>query len=396
MFAKLVTNVSGSISANVFFNTLINVITGSITSNTQLDPVTFIPAASYIVNTVPSNWTVVDSQANSSGTNWILPGCAPVVIASPWSDAANTLTQQKFLYVGPTNSVNTNLIIQSWPMEYYVSNSTGKFYYNSYNSNSNPATSLSTNTTSRSNTDIISFTTPNLSTNGTITIVSASPAHLLVVNYSSLTGAFNNYFFLSEYSRDDPWNTVGNGYPSWFFESNSNTSGWAASTTTAINAGGLTRTFNTLTNQENSWTPMWTGGATGTGNWGLSSRAVPYGQFGISLLNTGAYLPRGLSSAGQNQHFNGNQILAKDLNKQPAALLSEIRLINLAQGGVFNSNTMFAGGSVSAVNPYVYLFRSQYNTLDEFSVGSNTYMNLIMNTGTIGTTNASCVLVLEK
>ena len=395
MFAKLVTNASPTVSANVYFNTIVDVITGVITSNTQLNVSTFIPAASYIINTDPPGWTEVDSQANSAGTNWVLSGCAPVVIAAPWTDAANVQTQQKFLYLAATNSTNSNIIIQTWPIDYYVSNTSGKFYYNAFNSNSNPSTSLLVNNTNRANTDLVSFMSGAVSQNGFTTIISASQAHLLVATYTNLTSPFlNNYFFCSEYSRDDPWNTVGNGYPSWFIDVSSNNNGWASSTTTNVNIGYIARTINTATGTDNSWTPSWT--ATTGGNWGLASRAIPFGQAGISPIATGTFLPRGLSSAGQAGFFSGNQILARDSNKNSSGLVSELRLINLAQGTSFNSNTMFAGGSVSAINPYVYLFRSQYSTLDELLLGSNTYMNLIMNTNLAGQTNASSVLVLER
>ena len=395
MFAKLVTTASNTVSANVFFNTLINVITGSITSNSQLDTSTFIQGASYIVNTTPSGWSLVDSQANSPGTSWVLPGCAPVVVAAPWTDASNTQTQQKFLYLAATNFNNNNIIVTGVPIDYYSSNSSGKYYYNALNSNASPSSTLLANTTTRTQYDVVSFMSPPSSTNGFVTIVSATSAHLLIATYTGyLQNGFNNYYFLSEYSRDDPWNTIGNGYPSWFVDVCSNNQGWASLTTSNVNIGYTCRTLNTATNVDLNWAPMWNA-ATG-GNWGLASRAVPYGQMGISQVATGTFLPRGLSSAGQGQHFIGNQTLVRDVNKNASGLLSEIRLIPLSQGTSFGSNTMFAGGSVSAVNQSVYLFRSQYNTFDELLVGSNTYMNLIMNMNLPGTTNASCVLVLEK
>lgn len=395
MFAKLVTNTSPFISANVYFNTLINVITGSITSNTQLDATTFIPAASFIINTVPSGWTTVDSAANGVGTVPVLPGCPPVVIAAPWTDAANPATQQKYLYLAATNSTNSNIIIQSWPMDAYVSNSSGKFFFGAFNANANPSTSLLANTTNRTTTDVVSFMSSAVSQNGFTTIISSSQAHLLVATYTNYsTNFFNNYFLCSEYSRDDPWNTVGSGYPSWFIDVGSNNNGWAASTVTNVTIGHVARTINTVTGLDNLWTPSWT--VTTGGNWGLASRAIPYGQAGISPIATGTFLPRGLSSAGQAGFFLGNQILARDANRNVSGLISEIRLINLAQGLTFNSNTMFAGGSVSAVNPYIFLFKSQYNTLDELLIGSNTYMNLVMNTNSPGSSNASSILVLER
>lgn len=437
MFAKLVTAKSATVSANVFYNTLIGVITGTVTTSTQLDPTTFNQASSYIINIAPTNWTVNDPSANLAGMVAPLPGANMQVLFSPMSDDP---TRGKYLLLSPVYSTNNVFNIATVPSEGY-SNTTKSFsnsYHNAYNiattnvyTNSEKSAGAAFNNLTSNNstgnrfaTDLVSYMSSQYTSNGIVAIVSASNTHLLVATYKSDTGllqggtatGFNNYFHISEYSRDDPWNTVGNGYPSWFFEGCSNNFGYTNTSITPgtnIATGALCRIINTGSGNDIKWVDMNTVGNFANGSdWGIVSRNIPYGamttvplpsnyaNFSYAFTN---FIPRGLNSVGTSQLNIGNYITGRDSNRNPAAVVSELRLVGVHNGNgapaysgfSLTQNTMFAGGSISSVAPYLYSFKSQYNNFDEISFGGNTYMNIIVNNGLPGTTNASCILVRE-
>lgn len=437
MFAKLVTAKSATVSANVFYNTLIGVITGTVTSNSQLDPTTFNQGSSYIVTVNPTNWTVNDPSANLAGMVAALPGANMQVLFSPMSDDP---TRGKYLLLSPVYSTNNVFNIATIPAEGY-SNTTKTFsnsYHNAYNvssvnvySNQFKAAGASANDLTANNgtgnrfaTDLVSYMSSQYTSNGIVVIVSASNTHLFVATYKTDTGllqggaatGFNNYFHLSEYTRDDPWNTVGNGYPSWFFEGCSNNHGYgntASSTSTVSAYGALCRIINTSNGNDIKWVDMNTTGNFANGSdWGIVARNIPYGAMNVVPPTSGysnftfsynSFIPRGLNSVGTGQLNIGNYAIGRDQSRNIASSVSELRLIGVHNGNTSSTfsgfsltqNTMFAGGSVSSVAPYLYAFKSGYNNFDEITFGGNTYMNLIVNNGLPGTTNASSILVRE-
>lgn len=390
MFARLVTTAQSSVSANVFFNTIVGLVSNTITSTSQLDPSTFNTAACSIVTTVPAGWSVIDPVANSTP---ILSGCYPVVIRAPWTDSADN---HKYIFMGQTNSTNSVFSIVATPMEGW--SNTAKTAANSYIA---PALIFNNNSTYIKRWhDVVSPMTSGVTYNGTTTIVSASQAHLLVASYLNLTGtSFNNYFHVSEYSRDDPWNTVSNGYPSWFAEGNSNTAGDpqgipSAGTATGTSNGVLMRVYNTATNEDRTMVAFANNTAFKAYSWGIIPRYTPHSFAGI--------IPQiaGLGFCAHANTFLGNQNYNRDSSKNAAASMSELRVV-FGGGhlggvlGVLSSNSLFAGGSINSVAPYVYAFKSQWQSLDEVDYGGYRYMNLILNTGSAGTTAASTVLVKE-
>lgn len=401
MFAKLVTKIAPNtfnVSANVYYNTLIGVITGSITSNTQLNSNVFEQAASFITTTVPSGWSINDSQANTPGYFSILPGANIFVISAPWTDSANNA---KYVWIAPKNSSNTTLAVVGMPMEGW--NSTTKTIGNTFFAQAGLLT-LQANSTTTGNSftslyyNLVSpMSVPVTANSGTVTIISASQAHLFVASYQGQLGTtFNNYWYLSEYTRDDPWSTVENNYPSWFFEGNANnTGGWSSLQT----SGHLARIFNTATGIDNSWVSMSSAGSAAAYDWGIASRMVPYGTSSAGILTAGVfpYVVRGIGAAGLGQVFQGNYAFARDINRNVAGSVSEMRVVSVGLGSanIVPGATMFAGGSINAVAPFIYLTRSQYQNLDELDFGDGRYMNLIVNNGIAGQTNASNILVRE-
>lgn len=384
MYAKLVTNASVNVSANVFFNNLIGVITGTITSNSGLDATTFNQAASQVNTTVSAGWTNIDPQANTPANTYILSGCAPVVIQAPWTDSGSNY---KTLWIGQINSVNSTFNIVALPAENW--SNTTKTSTNIYLA-PNTVFSAGANNSSfaRNWFDVISPMSSTYTQQGTVTIVSASQAHLFVASYQNLTGTnFNNYFYVSEYSRDDPWSTVSNGYPSWMAEGTSNNNGVYVATATQQSMGVLPRILNTVTGSDANMVPMAT--STSLNNWGVSTRFWPW-------VTTPAFRPYGLGYAATSNTFIGNQNYYRDSGKNAASTISEMRVSSVAQGTTLTSNTMFAGGSINAVAPYVYAFRSQWLSLDEVDYSGARYVNLILNTSAVGQTNASCILIKEN
>lgn len=418
MFAKLVTVANNSYSANVFFNTIVGVITGSITANTQLDPTIFNQNASKIITTVAPGWQVVDDQANLVNYSTILPGRTPVVIAAPWTDSP---TNYKYLWLTPYHNSNAVYNIVALPTESWSNTSktfgvSGTIVSNvavaSNYSQNNVSFGANNSTFRRGWNDIISPMGTDLITNGTTTIISCSQSHLLVASYKNLLGAFNNYFFLSEYSRDDPWNTVGNGYPSWYCEGGSNTAGIVLNTQSGSPAslqahgGAVARVYNVVGNFDNyfanTFMALSNTSATFSSNWGITPRFINYTGFSTTVEGvTRAFLPRGLAQSGIASFYLGNNNNARDINKNPAFAISELRLTPLNQyntavaGGISDANTVWLGGSISSKSPYVYFFKSQYQTFDEINFGGYDWMNLVLNAAAAGTTNASCVIVKE-
>lgn len=440
MFAKLVTAKSATVSANVFYSTLIGVITGTVTSNTQLDPTTFSQASSYIINIAPTNWTVNDPSANLAGMVAPLPGANMQVLFSPMSDDS---TRGKYLLLSPVVTSNGVFNIFTMPSEGY-SNTTKTFsnsYFNAYNIagvNVYTAAALTSTNSSENKfaTDLISHIGSQYTSNGIVTIVSASNTHLFVANYKTDTGllqggttsGFHNYFHLSEYSRDDPWNTVGNGYPSWFWEGCTNTTAYGNSSIAAavspFNAAGgawgaICRILNTSNGNDIKWLDMNTVGHYANGcDWGIVPRNIPYGQTAVVpggylpaftqlprvFSSAGNYFaPRGLNLVGTSAYNIGNYAVGRDQSRNIASSVSELRLIGVHNGNTapiysglsLTQNTMFSGGSISSVSPYIYAFASTYNNFDEITFGGNTYMNIIVNTNLPRTSNASNILVRE-
>ena len=433
MFAKLVTTASATTSANVFYNTLVNIITGTFTSNTQLDPTTFNQSSSYIINVNPTNWTVNDPSANLAGIVSTLPGANAYVISSPHSDNPNAA---KYLLLSATSAVNTMFNIVAIPMEGYanttkVTSNVYPFYQytgNTYVSTAGGPFRNNQSALDRFAYDLVSPLTSQYTANGIVCIVSASNTHLFVATYKNTIGtlqsgtatAFNNYFYLSEYSRDDPWNTVGNGYPSWFFEGASNTFGAyinaSISSITSYNNthfGAICRILNTGGGNDINWLDMNTGATvTNTSDWGIATRnhifyatnspfsMVPnYGYTG-QYLN---YIPRGLAIAGTTQYNFTHYWGTRDASLNQASPVSELRLVGVNNGAAATSysgkslqaNNMFAGGSISNVSPYLYATKTGYNSFDEVSFNGNTFMHLILNSGLPGQQNASCILIRE-
>ena len=256
--------------------------------------------------------------------------------------------------------------------------------------------------------DFVSPLANNKISTGVVTIISASQAHLFVASYYNITNPiFNNYFFLTEFSRDDPWNIVSNGYPAWLWEGAANTSGIYNANTFASNGhtGAIARLYSPAANSDisfsnNLMSAVAGGFAPSSGNWGLTTRYINWGQAGLTPEGTARpFLPRGLTTVGTSSFFTGNQSLNRDVLKNPAYSIAELRLTPIMQdatNSTWNSNNFFIGGGITTVNPYIYAFTSGFKTFDEINFGGQTYMSLIVNTASPGSSNSSNILIRES
>jgi len=460
MFARLVFQPPTSVGyAQTYINTVLSVITGAITSNTQLDPAAFNRSASIINTTTPSGWYLVDASANLVGNTVSTGVHPPTVIASNLTDDP---TRAKTLWINSGISSNTFVDFLAVPMEGW--NSATKTVGNSYfitqfltqTGNTQSAILNGSNAYARaySLATHYNYATSSLTgVGGFITIISSSNAHLLVANYiGSRPPTFNNYFFVTEYSRDDPWNTPANGYPSWLWEGAcvapspstgaflggafaNNTSPGYGSYVFHQHFGALCRIYNTSAATDQSWVPMYDHASVNSGNsgtpverissgfgfgqWGITTRYMNWSNFwGAAVaqgtapdINAGgrtadsatlgypAPVSRGLAQVGNKYNFTGNYNIQRDINKNPAFSVAELRVspwnYSTSSPGI-NGNTIFNGGSITAVNQYLYAFKAGYNSLDEISFGGNTYINLILNQAPSGNVMSSNILVLER
>lgn len=368
MYAKIVTKAT-TFSANVYFNTLLDVITGVITSTSSLDSGLFDAASSSIISTVPTTWSTYDSAANTS--TLILSGCMPRVIRSAWSDSASNY---KYVHVGQINSTNTNPVIE------FIH---GEDWNSTTNSGTNLVAVPTTATTSATRWfRSINQTNPS---SGFVTIVSASDTHLFVWNSSNLTGAYNGYYFLSEFTRDDAFNTVSNGYPSWFAEGGTyDATDFMGSAITASHQGTITRIYDPGTNTDSNHRQC----ADGTGsNWGIVTRLTNFKNTALTSTTRSG----GLASVGSSNYFGYNSSFYRDSSKNPSIPLAELRIVTLNNP----TYTPIAYGSVSQKSPYIYATKSGWQSLDEIDIGGYRYTNLICNSYTAAQANASTILVKQ-
>ncbi len=350
MYAKLVTKAT-TVSANVYYNTLMDVITGVITSSSSLDSGLFDTSSSNIINTVPTTWSTFDSAANTGAV--ILSGCMPRVIRSPWSDSASNY---KYVHTQQVNSTNTTILIDFLHAE-------------GWNSTTNTGNNILFAPRTASATTYFWYNPINLTnpTAGFVTIVSASDTHLFVWTSQDLIGTFGGYNFLSEYTRDDPYNTVSNGYPSWFMEGGNKIAPGYSGNTTSSHSGTITRVYNPATNSDNNHRSMMD---TGIYRWGMLTPLHRIDQ----VTGGPAQIAGGLATVGSSNYFYYNNQYFRDANKNPAIPLAEIRIATID-----NNQAACAYGSVSQKSPYIYVTKSGWQSLDEIDIGGYRYTNLQCN-----------------
>jgi len=345
-----------------------DVITGAITSNSQLDGVLFNQSSSVINTNVASNWSNYDTSANATSTNYILSGCAPRVIRAQVSDDA---TRYKYLWTGQVyGSSNTYNHVYAIPAEGW--NTSTKSGNNIYTTP--PSTTQSTPVW---NSLIQPDTTAG--SGGTVTIISASQSHLFV-SYTKIGTNYNqNYFLCSEFTRDDPWNTVSNGYPSWFtIGQNSN---YQSTDIGGASCGTITRGLLSQTGADSNHINMGTTSA---------SYITPMTRYYAYNQTWSSYYPFGLAGATVYPMFNAAaNYWTRDSSKNTAIPLAEFKLVQTVVNTPSNIG-LFAGGSITNKAPYIYGTRYDlFNNLDEIVIGGYTYTAIRLYSG-------NCLILVKQ
>lgn len=317
---------------NAFLGDIIGMLNGTITSTAGLTAGNF-QGTPKLVTTVAPGWATTDAAAGTVAFTH-----TPVVIRSPYSDDG---TKYKNIYVSALSAT-----------------SIGLRGYETWNSSTHVGT----------NPHVLPVVSGKASCDlgaGYWLVISASASHLFVAVYPNSTfGNSPQTYFVTEYGRDDPWNTVANGYPSWI----STGSYGAPTVSTAFMSHS--RFYNTNTAAD-VVSITW-GSASGSN----PAKIVPYcSAYGGDILNAGLEFA---CVAGTNPGSSNN---GADSAKVTGYTLNPFRLQSwnpVTYGVQF-------WGSITAKAPYLFGFRGVWASGDEVDVGATRY--LICNLGGVASTS---------
>jgi len=417
MYAKLVTragaptlgyaNSTTNAIANVavWFNTVIDVITGTVSNVSSVNSTIFDTGLCEIISNVATGWSVYDNTASNS-VFVSTPAAPPVIIRAPYTDNASAY---KYLWVAVpanTSQINTN----SGPMLRWIP-------MEDWNPSTNVATNALISISNVANVSGISVFTnfydcpgyspmgslSSVANNGFTTIISASQSHLYVWTchdqFGANTSTFLGNFLVSEYSRDDPWNTPENGFPSWGMWVSRGTGHTAAS-----DSGTVIRILNPNTGQNSTHVAPYTTYSHQSYNYSLKGRLSYYG--GLSNTTgqpevTSNNAPGSFGRMGTNLNYPPNLLNVRNSSNNVAFAISDIRVtptIGLSESntGLHYGIAPVAYGSITAKSPYIYLFETQYSNMDEFSIDGTTYVNLLTSNNNLVTNTAFCTTIIVK
>jgi hypothetical protein len=322
MLAQLI--FSGTINLAQVHGDIIGILTGAITDPDDLSA-SFNAGASSIVSDVEAGWELYDSAAGS-----VANSVTPKVIRSPWSDDGS---KYKNMYIASISS--TQLVFNGYET-WDAATHTG-----TYPMRSSPSAG------SWQTLDLTSATYAS----GKL-IISAGPNHFFILTITSVN-VIGDLLFCTEYTRDDPWSTVENGYPSWLLHGLKNGSGVASTMNAAV-----CRAFNTTTLTDTAsggvlFANDLVGCLVGTTNRG--SQATITTLFPINTVGSVAATINGAGS---------NKLAAKYL--YPVAV---------RQQAVSNFSGCFLGGDMTAKNSAVYQIPwSLGDYLDTLEVDGDEYL----------------------
>ena len=306
---------------------VIGLLTGSITATTGLSA-SWVQSSSYMFNTTAAGWTLYDTAAGTTTNSF-----TPVVIRSAWSDSASNYKNLRF-----------NIGSAGWAtMNGYHTWDSGT------HTGTLPHVSSPATTSSWQNFQLLA---------NTYIMVSASSNYILINAFSNnqfgqgyIVGAF-------EFTRDDPWNTVANGYPSWFTVGDSS-SGY----TSTLSNIGISQAYNMSTAANVNQ-------VLGTTNY----IGIAPGMVCIDLNSSQNY--GGFSSSNFLNNSYANTVGA-DLNKNAVSYMQPFGLRSTAASGIM------LGGMTSATQSSVYLFKNIWNAGDEVVINGSTYF--LIKAGTYAT-----------
>lgn len=332
-------NLPASVTLATAFSDLVGLLTGSITTVGGLG---LAWTSTTLVTDTAAGWTNYDAAAGSAAN-----GVTPCVLRAAWSDDG---AKYKNVYI---NSPAAGVL--------------GFEGYDTWNSATHTGTNrcVTGGVTTVNIPGAVSMTALN-----TITM-SASSKHIYIELSNGQVANTLAHFILSEFSRDDPWNTVANGYPAWLtygFANNVNTQcqtylcRWLNPTTgvpqtsLAINSGatGSVPGF--------AWSP-----SIGCQVSGLPSLSANGGIISLALLNNTSTAP-GASTQGLDTTLTGAKYI-----------FGLCMRVGLPASCATGPQSLF--GDLSAATGMLYCCSYTVgNTNDEVTVGAVTY-HLRGNTG---------------
>ena len=423
MYAKLVTkagsptlgyaNATTNATANiaVWFNTVMDVITGAITNVNSVNSTVFDTSLCEIISTVAPGWSIYDNTASNAVFSNTAP---PLIIRAAHTDNANAY---KYLWCGiPGNTSHANTfggpVIRWIPMEDW--NSSTNVPTNALIAISNTPNSFTSGYTNwydcpgnlSGGSGYPAAHTDGMS-KGTTTIISASASHLYMWTchdqFGANTSLFQGNFLVSEYSRDDAWNTPENGFPSWGMFGSSGAA-ITQGANTGSDGGTIIRILNPNTGANSTHLAPYTSVGQTTYNYSLRSRLSAYV---MGQNSSGTYVPYTQNTAYGSWGKMGNYTNyppsfrdARNSANNPGFALSDIRIV--PTGGIYDTpsatyyGTHIAYGSITAKSPYIYLFRGQYQNLDEFSIDGVGYINLNTTNNSIVTNTMFATTIVVK
>jgi len=327
MYFQGMISASGASLANLQTD-IIGLLTGAITTPAQLS--SNFQAGAIVINTIAPGWELIDSVAGA-----VANGVTPKVIRAPYSDDPT-----KFKHIRINSST------------------AGQLGFNGYEE-WDPIAHTGTNPMQANVTVSGGFQNLVLAAN-TMIIISASANHFFLSVGPSLIGAATGQLYFTEYSRDDPWNTVANGYPSWL------QSGWSNSLVSGAHIA-VPRVFDPATSTDKISQVL----HSGTVGVMAAVGFIPNGftTTGFSTQNVGGC---GLNGGAGYASVLAVNMNGADANKAPTKYLFDIA-VRAINGSACVIGGAFLGGNCSAIAPHVFMCPNNLTLGDTFVVEGLTY-----------------------
>jgi hypothetical protein len=324
---------TSGLNMNTLQGDILGLLNGSITAVTGLSA-NFVQATSRMNTTVAAGWTTFDAAAGTAAN-----GVTPKVMSSAWSDDPT-----KFKYLRFSSDASTTTVSVRG--------------YETWNS----STHAGTNPHDSAAPAVNNWGTLAITADRHMIISSSANHFFIMTTTDNSTFASLQYYFTSEYTRDDEWNTVANGYPAWF------SVGCASSTpTTGIlnNNMGFSRLPNMTVTPVVDLTTVFSATAAFPGTTRARILPMPTQYSPTDALGAGL---EALSSYISNT-------FSMDTSKNQSLNLMPIRLSawnTSAQGASNIGNHQF--GSITAKSPFIYPFKTIWAGGDEVDIAGIRYL----------------------
>ena len=314
-----------TISHNQVFADIVGVLTGTITSPSQFSA-SCNQASTTLITSTPAGWSLYDNAAGapfSAGTS------TPVVLRAPYTDDP---TKFKNVYLSHSSTGVINIIgHDTWNATTHTG--TGKLHASALNAAGGWSSCVWAA--------------------GGYLIISASIAHLFIQRNSLSTTPDFVHVMVSEYTRDDLWNTVAAGYPSWLIT--------GSSTGVTTSNGYIPKVYDTVSGLDVS---VWNGAPAG-----ITSTT----EFGFTTVIRNAQTTFG---PGICTVITNSGPLSKQAANENRVAMTYLYPIQVRQStyiaGTYKG--LWLGGDLSAKNQTMYYTRTRGATLDEMQVGSDVYV----------------------